>query len=103
MPLAIRTLCSLQSPSPDRVGRVGHMPTLSSPSCPESPELGMHAGTMRAVACRGSSVAARGVGAVKVGGEVILTAADVSCLEEFRGEQNQAVVREGIGEPAESK
>lgn len=34
---------------------------------------------------------------------VLLTAADVSCLEEFCGEQDQAVVREGIGEPAESE
>lgn len=30
---------------------------------------------------------------------MILTAADISCLEEFRGEQNQAVVRKGIGKP----
>lgn len=33
---------------------------------------------------------------------VVLTAADISRLEEFCGEQNQAVIREGIGEPGES-
>lgn len=33
---------------------------------------------------------------------MVLTAANISGLEEFCGEQNQAVIREGIGEPAES-
>lgn len=41
-----------------------------------------------------------GGGTVKEG---ILTAADISRLEEFRGEQNQAVIRKGIGKPVGEK
>lgn len=55
----------------------------------------------------GNTLQGRECGCVHVGWgtvkEGILTAADISRLEEFRGEQNQAVIRKGIGKPVGGK
>lgn len=79
------------------------MPSPSSQSRPESWELGIYATVVMARPRRGENVAVFTWGGGSKGGGGILTAADISRLEEFRGEQNQAVIRKGIGKPVGGK